>query len=118
MKRVLITGSRNWTDVTTILKALEELPEGSVICHGAAAGADTIAAEVAEELGIPSFAYPAKWREQGRAAGPIRNQYMLDDFKPDLVLAFPMPGSVGTVDMMKRAEKAGIPVVRPAEVTE
>jgi hypothetical protein len=35
---------------------------------------------------------------------------MLDDFEPDLVLAFPTKNSVGTWDMIRRARKAGVPV--------
>ncbi len=38
----------------------------------------------------------------------IRNQQMLDEAKPDMVLAF--PGGRGTDDMVSRAEKAGVPV--------
>jgi hypothetical protein len=45
---------------------------------------------------------------QGKAAGPIRNQRMIDEGKPDLVIAF--PGGRGTADMVSRAKKAGIPV--------
>lgn len=48
------------------------------------------------------------------AAGPIRNQHMLDIGKPDVVLAF--PGGRGTEDMIRRAEKAGVPVKRIGDV--
>lgn len=44
----------------------------------------------------------------GKAAGPIRNQRMLDEGKPDLVVAF--PGGRGTADMVRRAKAAGVPV--------
>ena len=36
------------------------------------------------------------------------NQRMLDEGKPDLVVAF--PGAGGTKDMVRRAVKAGVPV--------
>lgn len=49
-------------------------------------------------------------QKYGKSAGPIRNQTMLDDGKPDLVLAF--PGGRGTADMVAKAEKHGIPVRR------
>jgi predicted Rossmann-fold nucleotide-binding protein len=42
----------------------------------------------------------------GLAAGPIRNQQMIDEGKPDLVIAF--PGGAGTHDMMARATKANL----------
>jgi hypothetical protein len=43
------------------------------------------------------------WPSQGdgRAAGPRRNQRMLEDFRPDLVVAF--PGGRGTAYMVRRA---------------
>jgi hypothetical protein len=47
-------------------------------------------------------------KKHGRAARPIRNQRMLDEGKPDLVVAF--PGGRGTTDMIRRAERAGVPV--------
>lgn len=49
------------------------------------------------------------WKDHGKAAGPIRNQLMLDDFKPDLVVAF--PGGKGTADMVKKAQDAGVTVI-------
>ena len=36
-------------------------------------------------------------------------QIMLDEGKPDLVVAF--PGGRGTADMIRKAEGAGVPVV-------
>ena len=77
------------------------LEPGDSIIHDGAPGADTLAAEVAQELGIRARAYPADWRKHGRAAGPIRNQLMLDDGKPDILVAF--PGGKGTADMIRRA---------------
>lgn len=53
--------------------------------------------------------YPAKWAKFHKAAGPIRNQEMVDT-QPDLVVAFLLPGSKGTADAIKRAQKAGIEV--------
>ena len=53
--------------------------------------------------------YPPKWDEHGKAAGPIRNQQMLDT-GVDLVIAF--PGGNGTADMVRRAKKAGIEVLQ------
>jgi hypothetical protein len=57
---------------------------------------------------VPIDVYVAQWKKHGRAAGPIRNQRMLDKGKPDLVVAF--PGGRGTADMIRRAERAGVPV--------
>ncbi len=51
----------------------------------------------------------AKWETYGKAAGPIRNREMLLNL-PALVVAF--PGGKGTADMVRQAERAGIPVRR------
>lgn len=56
--------------------------------------------------------YPADWEKHGKAAGPIRNQQMLTEGKPDIVVAFSdnLSNSKGTADMCRRAHKAGLPV--------
>lgn len=59
---------------------------------------------------MPIESYPADWKRDGRGAGPIRNQRMIDEGKPHIVIAF--PGGKGTADMVMRAEMAGIPVVK------
>lgn len=82
----------------------------TVVIHGAARGADTEAAWLARGRGLAVEAFPADWRKHGRAAGPLRNQRMLDEGKPDLVIAF--SGGKGTADMVRRAEAAGVKVVR------
>lgn len=57
--------------------------------------------------GITVEPHPADWKRHGRAAGPIRNQKMLEE-KPEMVVAF--PGGKGTADMVKKAGQAGIEV--------
>ena len=76
-KRVMITGSRTWTDEDKIRTALSELPEGSTVVHGNARGADKIADRVAKELGLEVEVSPANWREEGRSAGVRRNARMI-----------------------------------------
>jgi len=107
--RVLCCGGREWTDRETIRARLKELPRTAIIIHGAARGADSIAGEVATELGHTVEVYPAQWNTYGRAAGPIRNNQMLDT-KPDLVIAFhaDLSQSKGTAHCIKEAEKRGI----------
>lgn len=109
--RVLICGSRNWTDRGPIQSVIEMLPAGSVVIHGAAAGADSLAGQVAYDSGVSVEIYPADWKRDGRAAGPIRNTRMLREGKPDRVIAFRMPGvSRGTDDMIKQSRAAGLMV--------
>ncbi len=116
--RIIVTGSRNWTNRDLIRRALRvemlfDKPENVTVVHGDARGADRIAGEVAKELGMNVEEYPADWKQYGKKAGPIRNQKMVD-LGADVCLAFPMSDSRGTWDCMTRAERAGIPV---AEIT-
>ena len=107
--RVLVCGSRNWTDADAILEALVALgPVIEVVIEGEAPGADSLAREAAQRLDIPVLKFPADWTKYGKAAGPIRNQQMLDEGHPDLVLAFPLQASRGTWDMVRRARLANI----------
>lgn len=109
--RILVCGDRNWND-SAFLRAVLEGSRVSVLIHGAARGADTVADDWAEDRDVTTRAFPADWNQYGKAAGPIRNQQMLDEGKPDLVLAFhdDLAASKGTADMVRRAKKAGVPV--------
>lgn len=111
--KVLVCGSRTWSDAGIIWNILEILadhhPDAEVI-HGAARGADTIAGHAALALGFTVHSVPANWEQYGKAAGPMRNKQMLD-MAPDHVLAFRLDGkSSGTDHMIKIAHRAGVPV--------
>lgn len=116
MTRILITGSRDWTDLTIIQNAITVHTLGkskwrTTIVHGACpTGADYLAAKFALDKGLNVEAYPADWDKYGRAAGPMRNQRMVD-LGADICLAFPLGESRGTRHCMKAAEKAGIKVI-------
>jgi hypothetical protein len=113
MLRVLVCGGRNYTDYEKIRQTLIELGGSAkieLVIHGAADGADSLANRAAFELDIPAQAVPADWKTYGRAAGPTRNQFMLDQYHPNLCLAFPDEESRGTWDMVRRAKKAGVKV--------
>jgi hypothetical protein len=72
-------------------------------------GADAIAERFWEANGMPVERHPADWKTFGKAAGPKRNQEMVD-LGADVCLAFPMKGSRGTMHCMKAAKAAGIPL--------
>lgn len=80
------------------------------IATGGAPGADILALRWAHEKKLKSVTFIAEWSRLGRAAGPIRNRRMLDEFKPDLVIAF--PGGTGTEGLVNEAKARKIPVVR------
>ena len=115
MKTVLICGSRDWSDreaVRSWLSKLQDWGYGTVI-HGDCRGADMIADEEARAMGFVVIPFPARWKKHGRAAGPVRNQQMINEGKPDLVMYFhaDLDQSKGTADMVERAEKHGVPVI-------
>lgn len=106
--RVLVCGGRDYMDHKRVFQTLSCIEGVAVIIHGGALGADSWAAQWAYDYEVPCFRYPARWKVHGKAAGPIRNQQMLDEGKPDLVVAF--PGGIGTADMVRRARAAGVEV--------
>ena len=110
--RILICGDRNWCDMSIIERELRKFPVGTIVIHGAAKGADILGGFVADKLGFKVISFPAKWNIYGRAAGPIRKQQMIDEGKPELVLAFHenLGESKGTRDMVSRARGIGIKV--------
>ena len=110
--RVGVTGGRHYRDVAAVALALAALPKDAVLVHGAATGADAAAALAWSSCGGTTEAHPADWGRDGKAAGVIRNQRMVDSGL-DMLIAF--PGGRGTADMIRRAEKAGIPVTRISE---
>jgi hypothetical protein len=121
--RVLVCGSRDWTAgeiVHVVLSGIWQMhvdtsfndwpPNPFTVITGGAKGADSFAAEWAEkQAGVDLLVYRAKWEEHGKAAGPIRNQRMLEEGKPDCVVAFSdLPVTTGTADMIRRAKRADI----------
>jgi hypothetical protein len=114
VRRVLVTGSRDFTDYDTIAGVLDDeaVTHGPiVVIHGGACGADQLAATWARANRQAQLAFPADWERYGRHAGPIRNRKMLAEAYPDVVHAFPLPGSRGTWDCVQAARMLGIPVV-------
>ena len=117
MTKILVCGGRDYDDWRKISSALEHYfgvyrgipPEGQTVITGDACGADWLARAWAKYTGRDYEGYPADWKTYGKSAGPIRNQQMLDEGKPDLVLVF--PGDTGTGDMAAKAKKAGVEVV-------
>lgn len=103
--RILVTGGRDFGNIRALYKVLDDI-KPTEICQGGAKGADLLALNYAIGKNIPHKTYPANWKKHGKAAGMIRNREMLEDFKPDIVVAF--PGGVGTAAMVKIAKAAGV----------
>lgn len=125
--RVIVCGSRKWTDREAIASRLAELPSTAIVVHGGAGGADSIAGQEAEKLGFLVEPHRAKWAEHDREgltavpcncgpksnhcprAGHRRNEQMAE-LGADLCIAFWDGFSRGTADMVDRAEAHGIPL--------
>jgi len=112
--RVIVCGSRRWNDRARIADRLFDLGMvtenlSCMIVHGNAAGADRIAHQEAEKLGLLVEPHPADWERHGKRAGPLRNVEMAAA-GADLCIAFWDGQSTGTQHMIEEARKRGIPV--------
>lgn len=126
--RILVTGSRDWSDDQAIRDALRGAASGVAsqdvtIVHGnCPTGADALADRAARIFGMIRERHSADW-SQGRKAGPQRNAAMVA-LGADLCLAFigdctsprchrkdrhPSHGASGCADL---ADAAGIPTKR------
>lgn len=118
--KVLVCGSRDWSDERPIRRLLEAYGPGTVVIHGAARGADAIADAVARGVGFDVEPYPVDWPPPGSPrfrfaeAGHARNLLMLTSGKPDVVWAFKdgFDHSLrrgGTENMVRIAREVGVP---------
>jgi len=77
-------------------------------------GIDILARNLAGEYSFSCIPMPAEWSKFGRAAGPKRNQQMLDE-NPDIELVVAvhrrLENSRGTRDMINKAYKAKLPIM-------
>lgn len=132
--RILVTGSRTWTDRGRLWDQLDDAVYQSgyelrdvVIVHGdCPQGTDAMADEWAREYAIKAERHPADWRLLGKAAGFRRNAEMValgadlclafidDCTKPDCPFQHSLGahGSHGATHCADLAEKAGIPTQR------
>ena len=112
--RLLITGSRDWIDYPAvydrILGLYNEVGDPLTVVEGGARGVDAMAEQAAIKLGLNLEVYPADWKKYGKAAGPIRNQQMVDTM-PDFCYAFIRNNSKGATHCANAAKEAGIPTV-------
>lgn len=109
---ILVCGGRDYMDKGCVYKELNAYEANQTISRiitGGANGADDLAAQWAMRNEVDLDEYHAKWGKYGKAAGPIRNARMLEEGKPDIVIAF--PGGKGTADMVRKSKKAGIEVI-------
>ena len=118
--RVLVTGGREYNNMRRVFDALDKVHDSvgvTEVVHGACCdkmgnlkGADGLSEKWAISRQLPYRGFPARWKKFGPSAGPKRNQQMINEIRPDIVLAF--PGGKGTKGCADYAESKGIKVVR------
>ena len=113
--KIIICGGRDYNDYDQVVADLKALPKQDItLITGMARGADSIALDIAKEYKVTLEKYPADWNEHGKAAEFIRNIQMLEEGKPDLVLAYWDGKSKGTAHTISETKKRNIPI----EITE
>ena len=127
MFTVLVCGGRDYTDIDKLYCALDSVVDKNGLWHpdypnncvnqellivsGGARGADSHATDWAEMRGVRFNVYLPNWSKYGSVrAAAIRNDYILQSEKIDLVVAF--GGDANSEDLVRRAEKAKIMVIR------
>ena len=113
---LVVSGSRNFSNASIIAQYLQQALQKQpnlVLVSGGAKGADHLVQQWASNNHVPCLVVPAKWHKFGKAAGPIRNNFMLA--MAHGLLAFPQTTSKGTFSVIKQAKKLGLPtkVVQP-----
>lgn len=108
---IAVTGSSRHDDTGLIWSALDRyLDDVDAVVHGSGPGAESSAGAWARRRGVCEILVPAQWARHGTRAGAIRDRWIIDYVRPDLVLAFPVADSVGTWHTVRAAQAAGITV--------
>lgn len=111
-RRVLITGSRDWSNeflIHNVLTSFHWMLAGDnkiTLVSGGARGVDQMCETAARSLGWEVEVHPADWR-MGKRAGLDRNKLMVK-LGADICLAFILDGSPGASHCADQAEKYGI----------
>lgn len=123
---LLISGSRDWSDLAPIRDLLLLFdPFWTLVIHGGARGADRIAGTLAKAMGFYVIPFYADWKRDNRGnydagAGPRRNRVMWDfciaNQRHGVAVhagIFPLPQSVGTLDMYGLCQLGGFDIHVP-----
>lgn len=119
--RIVVTGGREFLDVEFLNMVMDRLLEEweiTEVAHGGQKewmpltkrwrGVDFYVDRWAESRSVPCQVFAVsegEWRRLAKAAGPVRNRRMINEFQPDRVLAF--PGNKGTKDCVTYALDQG-----------
>jgi hypothetical protein len=109
--KLLVFGGRDYSDEAKVFAVLDKVHAKrpvTMLIEGGADGADWLGGQWAKSREVPRLIVYARWKTEGRSAGPKRNARMIEH-KPDGAVQF--PGGVGTADMRRRCDEAGIRVL-------
>jgi len=116
--RILVTGSRDWTDEERIRRILQGLPPGwsrvTLVSGNCPTGADWFCEQIALEMCWVLELHPADWNQFGKRAGFIRNAEMVAS-GADVCIAFIRNNSKGATMTLELARKAGIRCIEERE---
>lgn len=108
MTVLAVIGSRTFSDMALLSEHMSKVCQAfgvSSIVSGGAKGADSLAVEHAQMLGLRVQIFKPDWAQFGRGAGPIRNRLIVD--VADVVLAFWDGESKGTKHAVGYAQQKG-----------
>lgn len=114
MTRIIVAGSRNFTDKERLYNVLDnrlaDIKDGVEIISGHCRGADILGEQYAKEHNIPLVLFPAEWGKYGKKAGYIRNDKMARyaSEKDGILIAFPVGEARGTKMMIRLAHNYGL----------
>ena len=110
--KVIIARSRTITDRKRVFDHIELVSKTikitEVVSGKCPTGVDKFGEEWAASKGIPVKPFPADWKKNGRAAGPIRNRQMAE--YADLLIVVTTGDSKGSFNMIDEMNKLGKPV--------
>ena len=111
---VAIAGGKQVNDANAVIARLEKTKakyDDLILVHGGGPGVERIAAQWADRNGVHQVVCKPDWDRHGRAA-PFRRNDELLNLLPKGLIAF--PGSGITDNLVDKAVKLGIPVLRAA----
>lgn len=116
LPHLIVFGTRTFADSELLSAKLDHYTAALgklVVVTGGADGADTLADRWASDRKHTRMIFYADWDKHGKAAGPIRNQEMIDHVltKPvRYAVCFWDGSSRGSADMIARVKAAKIPL--------
>lgn len=108
--KTIIAGMRDFYDYEKVSQAVTF--SGlciSEVVSGCATGVDALGEKWARERKIPVRKFPADWRKNGKAAGPIRNRQMAE--YAEALVAVWDGKSKGTKNMIETARSLGLQTI-------